>query len=101
MKIYLISQSHNHDYETFDSAIVIAENEDQAKHIHPGGLRWILDCWHDWYIKDEHSKEKIWGAEIDHTWCDPKDVAVKLLGDLYDMSDYTSGDVILSSFNAG
>lgn len=27
MKLYLISQDHNNDYDTYDSAVVIAENE--------------------------------------------------------------------------
>ena len=35
MNIYKISQSINNGYDTYDSAVVIAENEDDARTIHP------------------------------------------------------------------
>ena len=31
MKLYLISQSKNDDYDTYDSAVVCAESEEEAK----------------------------------------------------------------------
>ena len=37
MNIYKLSQTINDDYETFDSCVVIAENEEEAIKIHPNG----------------------------------------------------------------
>jgi hypothetical protein len=49
MKLWLISQDTNNDYDTYDSAIVAAHSEDEAKAIHPGGgpQRWNdnYPCW--------------------------------------------------------
>lgn len=35
MNIYLISQNHNNNWDTYDSAVVVAESEDIAKRMHP------------------------------------------------------------------
>lgn len=35
MKIYKLSQGLNNDYDTYDSVIVAAENEEEARRIHP------------------------------------------------------------------
>ena len=41
MNIYKLSHTINDDYDTFDSCIVIAENEEEAIKIHPNG-------WQNW-----------------------------------------------------
>ena len=42
MNIYLISQSENCDYDTYDSAVVIAEDEYSARTTHPSEYyKWI------------------------------------------------------------
>ena len=38
MKIYRISQIINSAYDTYDSAIVVAHNEDEARNMHPSGV---------------------------------------------------------------
>lgn len=35
MKLYLLSQTENNDYDTFDSCVVCAESEEDAKSIMP------------------------------------------------------------------
>jgi hypothetical protein len=35
MKLFKISQTENTDYDTFDSAVVCAPNEETARNIHP------------------------------------------------------------------
>ena len=35
MNIYLIWQNENRGYDTYDSAVVVAEDEESAKLIHP------------------------------------------------------------------
>ncbi len=77
MKLFLISQSANNGYDTYDSAVVCAETEDEARHIHPGGG-------HDWAAD---------------TWCrNPSDVDVVLIGEA--IEQLLKG-VVLTSFNAG
>jgi hypothetical protein len=77
MNLYLIFQNVNKNYDTYDSAIVAAESEEEAKNIHPNGE-------FSWKYND--------------TWCDKKDVNVELIGIA---SEYTEKGVILASFNAG
>jgi len=91
MNIYLISQDINNEYDTFDSAIVTAENEDVARLINPESTWGRAD---NFLSKSE--PEYISGTWVD----DPKLVTVKLLGTLDpDMPQKTS--VLLASFNAG
>ena len=93
MKLYLISQSVNNDWDTYDSAVVVAENETQAKHTSPCiHYVWKDGCWNFVYSevdvrKDEHS-----------TWCEPEDVQVQYIGEA---SESTKLGVVLSSFKAG
>ena len=83
MKIYKIYQTVNGDYDTYDSAVVCAENEEEAKKIHPSPYR----------------KEEV-GIETTafDGWCSLKDVKVEEIGDAND--DMKKG-VIVASFNAG
>lgn len=38
MNIYLLEQDINTEYDTYDSCVVIAENEDSARNIHPSSF---------------------------------------------------------------
>lgn len=51
MKIYKLSQNINNGYDTYDSVVVVAENEDDAKRIHPS------ESWWDGGFYDEEKKE--------------------------------------------
>ena len=101
MKLYLISQTANHDYDSFDSAVVAAENEANAREIHPSEnseLEWL------------HNNETgsfAWGRRrpngIDFPydsgdWVVPAKVTVELIGNA---KPGTLPGVICSSFNAG
>ena len=78
MKLWLISQDANNDWDTYDSAVVAAETEGEARNIHPDG------CTVGWN---------------NHTWCkSPEQVSVKFLGEA--AQDVCAG-VVLASFNAG
>ena len=37
MKLFLLTQTDNKGYDTYDSCVVCAENEDEAKNIDPNG----------------------------------------------------------------
>lgn len=78
MNLYVISQTVHDDYDTYDSAIVAAETEDEARNIHPADVEGKT------YRKS-------------YSWCDPQFVQVKFLCAGYEGEK----GVILSSFNAG
>jgi hypothetical protein len=82
MKLWLISQNINNGYDTFDSAVVAAETEEEARSIHPKD---------DWGLK--HSSIE-WDTSI---WAPKDKVIVEYLG----TTDREISGIILSSFNAG
>ena len=79
MNIYLISQDVNTGYDTFDSAVVCAVSEEDARDIHP--------------YEYEH-----WGNKERGTWCFRNEVKVDLIGVA---KRGAKREVICSSFNAG
>lgn len=88
LKLYKISQTVNTGYDTFDSAVVVAESETDASLVHPDGFcaKWDGEAW---------KSERTTGMR---TWCAPKDVRVEFVG----MPDerFKAGDVVCESFNA-
>ena len=84
MKIYLLTQNENTGYDTYDSCVVAAENEDEARKIHP-------------HMNTDYSAWRV-GYWL-RIWCsDPKYVKVEYIGEA-DKS--VKKGVILASFNAG
>ena len=81
MKIYKISQDVNTDWDTYDSAIVIAENEEKAKKTYPGK------------IKGSAKDRKRWNA-----WCEIADVKVEYVGEA---REGLKKGVVVASYNAG
>lgn len=93
MNIYLCQQSTNHGYDTYDSFVCYANDEDEAKHLYPNhNVKWTDETW-----KYEYSD----GSQYyysNNCWCMPEDVGVTLIGTT---EDYVQVGVILASFNAG
>ena len=92
MKLWMIRQIVNTGYDTYDSAIVAADTEEEASMIHPDN-----NCvWHDdsWYLQCRVGESKGDGC----TWCSPKQVIVSDVGVAI---RGTKKGVILASFNAG
>lgn len=81
MNLYLLSQSVNNDYDTFDSVVVCAESELEARKIHPYG--------HD--ITDPTIPKCINGE-----WAELRDVHVTLIGVA---NPGVPKGVVLASFN--
>lgn len=80
MKLWLISQTENRDYDTYDSAIVAAETADEARTIHPEG------------------KTSDWTGTY-RTWArSPDAVGAVYIGEA---KPEQNPGVILASFNAG
>lgn len=82
MKLWLIEQSVNTDYDVYDSAIVAANDPAKAMLIHPSGDG------REWWLRESHGD-----------WVNtPALVSVTLIGEAV---DGTEAGVVLASFNAG
>ena len=83
MNLYLISQSMNDDYDTYDSAVVAAANEKTTRFMNPGNGKKMT------------KREWSYSYSI---WCNkPEYVNVKLIGEA---APHINEGVICSSFNA-
>jgi len=79
MKLFLITQEENHEYDAYDSAVVAAPDEETARQMDPG-----------------NGKPMSWGSEF---WCSgPEHVNVKYLGIAVSS---IKRSVICASFNPG
>jgi hypothetical protein len=88
MKLYLLSQDENDDYDTYDSCVVCAENEEEAKKIKPHP-----DSLNDWNIPEHY---KTWPSS---TWCTKiENVECQYIGEA---DPSVEKGVVISSFNAG
>ena len=96
-KIYLISQSVNNEYDTYDSAVVIAESPEEAKKIHPNeNYDYEEHKESNPYLEDKSRYEK---ADQDYgTWARKEFVKVEYLG-IADKNKKKG--VVCASFNAG
>lgn len=96
MKLWLISQNVNNNYDTYDSAVVAAETEDEARNIYPDNWghchkRWNGSKWLR-YLDDGRVLDCNSGS-----WTSPDNVSVQFLADGYEGPAGT----VLASFNAG
>ena len=91
MYIYLIEQNVIFDWDTYDSAVVVAPDIHTARFTHPNGE----GIWNGKTWVDKKTQEKPFGHR---TWCSPSDVDVYLIGVA---SEKTQPGVICASFNAG
>jgi hypothetical protein len=100
LNLYLISQTVNDDYDTFDSAVVAARDEEDARSIHPisswlgmGNIPTVTQTARE----AEEEKEKK-GYNSDDTWTTRENVKVRFLGIC---SPDVKRGVICASYNAG
>ena len=70
MKLFLIEQSENTGYDTYDSAVVVAESDEVARDIDPSRdgelIKWDRDyslCW-DWCEHPENVKVTYLGEAV-------------------------------------
>lgn len=89
MKIWRISQKANNDWDTYDSAVVFADTEQDARMTYPAGYKFTNGESIEW-----NGKETSYGS-----WCDAKDVNVEYLGTTD--REVPNKTVICASFNAG
>lgn len=87
MKLFHISQEANQKYDSYDSAVVAAPDEETARKMRPS----------DGLIYPNHNKySNDWGG---YSWCkSPDDVIVHYLGEA---TNGIGQGVVCASFNAG
>lgn len=95
LKLWLIEQEENGGYDTYDSAVVAAITEADAKRIHPSGQ--ANKNWRD----DMEGSEEHGSWQYPYTtWASrPDNVKATVIGDAH--ASVAAGDVLCSSFNAG
>jgi hypothetical protein len=95
LKLWIIEQEENGGYDTYDSAVVAAMTEEEAKRIHPSGNP--KKNWTD----DMLGKDDLGSWQYSYgTWAThPDNVKATVIGDAH--ASVTVGDVICASFNAG
>lgn len=79
MKLYLLSQSENDGYDTFDSCVVCAESEEDAKTITPDGHPMIPNAY------------ATWASDVSNVQCQ----------EIGEANAFQQRGVIIASFNAG
>ena len=83
MKLYRLSQTEKSGYDTHDSMIVCAHNEEDARSIHPYGQAYPSEDWSNYWS----------------TWAsNPSQVKCEEIGEA---NDNQERGVILASYNAG
>jgi len=68
MNLYLISQTVNNTWDTYDCAIVCASTPEAARMIHPAQEK-------EWFTKPWDGKEEEYGS-----WANVEDVSVDFIG---------------------
>jgi len=94
VKLFKIYQDTNTNYDTYDSAIVCAENEEEARRINPGSFHEIGKD-DKWYFVFSNGKRE---QDQDRSWTDIENVRVIYIGEA---KEGTEKGLILASFNAG
>ncbi len=96
MKLWLISQSENRDYDTFDSAVVVADSPEDARRIHPDYIK--PDHLRMEFVEPRMSDPSAWN-DCYSSWCSsPALVKATLIGHT---DAFPAGTIICASFNAG
>lgn len=104
MEIYLLEQDLNNGYDTYDSVIVIAENEQEARKIHPFKFithikdgKWIAK----WNLSPEEDDEDNEYEKNSGDWVDVSQIHQIKVTHVGTALDNQKKGVLLASFNAG
>lgn len=99
MNLYKISQDVNDDWDTFDSAVVVAESAEEAKKIIPYFTNQNIET-----LSNAQFLDLIYG---DHNstdkWAKPEDVKTEFIGvaDNDFLNSLDGRTTVVASFNAG
>lgn len=98
MYIFLLTQTSNRGYDTYDSCVVIASGPEAASLMHPDEDKKWLESMGKWGMKYDYNDE--WFTEHDEgCWAPPDEVKVTLIGRA--KVDYDNPKVVCASFKAG
>lgn len=90
MNIYLLSRQNRHDYDEYDSLVVVADTEEKAKQIHPDGSLY----------SNREDKMNSWNnLSFMTSWVNIDKINVTLIGEA--SASQKENSVICASFNAG
>lgn len=92
MKLYKISQNTNHRCDTYESAIVCAENEEEARTTYPYEM--VTEEEKEWFEKWREGK-----LTYCSDWCLVKEVIVEYVGEARE--GMKKGVIIASFFRGG
>lgn len=95
MNLYKISQEENNDYDTYDSAVVVAENEEDAKVLYPRSTY----IWEDNKWTATRADGSKYTESNFSVWTKPEHVEVEYLGKA--KAGLKAGTIVCASFNAG
>ena len=97
MELFLLQQDICTGYDTYDSVIVCAENEEEARKIHPSKSvthvkngNWMVTCDNGWEYED-----------VCDDWVEFKDIDKIKVTHIGTAVENQKKGVILASFNAG
>ncbi len=99
MKIFLISQTAKQGYDTYDSAVVVAESAEEAATIYPG---WDEDNSYRYYDDDEQFIPFLKDEDnrLPRDWArDPALVNVVEIGEA--AGGWKKFDIVCASYSAG
>jgi hypothetical protein len=86
LKLYLLCQDENDGYDTYDSCVVAAESEEEARKIHPSpGYS------KNWWELELGKLYATWATKLEN-------ITVRCIGDA---DNKIEKGVIIASFNAG
>lgn len=86
--LWLITQDANNGYDTYDSAVVVAETADEARAIHPCG---------EIFGSIPEGKRSSWMTTYSDWVSNPDQVTATHIG----TTDLPAGVVVCASFNSG
>lgn len=92
MKLWVVSRTDFIGYDDYDSMVVAAETEEEARYTHPSDNRFWSEGLQGWVSR--------WCPNtLDnyHSWAEAKTLTVEYLG----TTDRKTSGIILASFNAG
>jgi hypothetical protein len=95
LNIYLVSQSYNTDYDTYDSFVVAETDEESARRRHPDGCLLTVNmrgCFEYYDDDGDLFCDRTWVPDIRH-------VKVQLIGEC--LPNAVRGHVFCASFHAG
>ncbi len=99
MKLYLISQDINSGYDSYDSAVVSAESEEDARKIHPDYPDFVTHVKGNKWMGTYSENGEEYDMDNERNWIPYKDIS-KIEVEYLGTTNQKRG-VILASFNAG